>query len=258
MNAQESRVEDRIAIWNRVAESYDEKSYWSAPETHAWHQTLCRHIGNPAGLGILEMGCGSGFISLALARAGARVALLDIAPRALEKARTAFRLACLPDPPSYAADALNSGLGSESFDVVWNNGVIEHFSDAGKARLLTEMRRLTRPGGKTIVFVPNRNCWPFRIAQRYMKWAGTWPYGFEDDMSPAQLRRFCLRLKIRAFETYAIDPWLGWYWLPRFGPLLKRWVGPRPVAAHMRRTQVGWLSILAIPKESQDDCAKAA
>ena len=242
---------DLVSTWDSVSTEYDESTYWQLPENHANLQILLQHLGDPAGKRVIEIGCGSGFTTLALARLGARCALLDVSPVALATAVAGFSRAGLPPPEQYLQDALHNTLPSERFDLVWNGGVIEHFFDDGKALLIQEMVRLCAPGGVVIIMVPNRLAWQLQLRQAWQKFRGTWKYGFEDDMSPNRLRRMAHRLGFARCETYAFNPVATWRWLPRTTKIL-RWLGWETLERHMRRTPFGLISVLAIRKEHQE------
>lgn len=96
----------------------------------------------------LDLGCGDGAFTGALAGAGVKALGLDIAEAALERARAAhpgLRFALTPPHgPFPAADA--------SFDVVWASEVIEHVADT--ARWLSEVRRVLVAGGRLLLSTP--------------------------------------------------------------------------------------------------------
>jgi SAM-dependent methyltransferase len=50
-------------------------------------------------------------------------------------------------------DLFHSSLASESFDLVYSSGLIEHFDDTSS--VLAEHLRLIKPGGKIVLVVPN-------------------------------------------------------------------------------------------------------
>lgn len=239
---------DLVSIWDSVSAEYDEHSYWQLPENLANLETLLRHLGDPTDKRVLEVGCGSGYTTLALANRGARCALLDFSPVALERAAGAFARAGLVTPELYLEDALHNSLPSDTFDLVWNGGVIEHFYDDGKARLIQEMVRLAAPGGVVVIMVPNRLAWQLQIRQAWQKFRGTWKYGFEDDMSPGRLLRMARRLGFGDAEVYAFNPIASWRWIPRTTRVL-RWLGVDTLKHHMRRSLTGLVSVLAIRKQ---------
>lgn len=234
-------------IWDRVSVTYDSERYWQGPENIANLHHLLLQIGELHGKKILEVGCGSGLTSLALAQEGAECALLDISPQSLQKALEAFAAAHVSPPVAYNTDALASGLPPESFDIVWNGGVIEHFVDEGKLALIREMHRLTKPGGKTIIMAPNAWCWQFQLAQAWQKLNGTWSFGFEDDVSPRKLRQLCRSLGLKGVSSYAFNPVLGWRWVPIARRLIRK-AGLDSFNNHSRESIVGFISVLVIQK----------
>lgn len=101
----------------------------------------------------LELGCGRGTTSMYLSAKGCDVTLLDRAPNALALARRNFAVCRLPMPRTVLADAARTSLRSESFDCIYNIGLLEHFEDP--TDVLRETWRLLRPGGLVfMVIVP--------------------------------------------------------------------------------------------------------
>lgn len=239
--------DDVAAVWDKVSRKYTYDAYVRGPENQANLRALLEHIGDPAGKRIIEVGCGSGFTSVALAQRGARCALLDLSPEALAGAKAGFAQHGLPEPEAYLGDALRSAVPSDSFDFVWNGGVIEHFYDSGKALLIQEMLRMAKPSGVVVILVPNRWCWQFQIVQAWQKLRGTWKYGFEDDMSPRRLRRMAEGLGIGSVTAYAFNPVLGWRWVPKVRGVIRK-LGLEKADWHSRPSSTGFVSVLVIRK----------
>ncbi len=108
-------------------------------------------IAGKNGMKILEVGCGEGFTSARISKLGNESYLMDISINALHETGKNFRkLGCAG--AFVKGDIFSMGLKSESFDVVWNQGVLEHFDNAETA--IKEMWRVVRKGGYLVIYVP--------------------------------------------------------------------------------------------------------
>ncbi len=236
---------DLVQIWDRVAETYAAIDI-SAPDHRAYQEQFLSLIGPPSGRAICEVGCGSGTTSAILAGLGARVTLVDLAPRALATARDHFRTLGLA--ADYCRqDGLRMGFRDGSFDVVWNGGVIEHFSDEGKISLIREMWRVTRPGGLLAIAVPNAMDFPFILGKKVAQWRGKWIFGYEDDLSEARFRALTLAAGVSPAEFHAHNPIVGWWFLP-FGRVITRRLGLDTLRWHAKRSRFGHVLTLAARK----------
>ncbi len=92
---------------------------------------------------LLDVGCGPGTITVALAARVASVVGIDLAEAEIEKARA---LGEGVDNVSFeAADAFDLPYDAGAFDVAFCNAIVEHVADP--VALITEMMRVTRRGG---------------------------------------------------------------------------------------------------------------
>jgi 2-polyprenyl-6-hydroxyphenyl methylase/3-demethylubiquinone-9 3-methyltransferase len=115
-----------------------------------------------AGLKVLDVGCGGGLLSEGMARRGARVLGIDLAPEALTVARLHALEAGIP--VEYRAVAVEALAASEaaSYDLVTCLEMLEHVPDP--SAIVVALARLARPGGHVICSTINRNPKAFALA----------------------------------------------------------------------------------------------
>lgn len=99
---------------------------------------------------VLEIGGGLGTDLSQFARHGARVTDVDLSFGHLRLAQENFALRGLPGRFIHH-DAERLPFDDASFDVVYSNGVLHHTPDT--ARLIAEIHRVLRPGGRVIAMV---------------------------------------------------------------------------------------------------------
>jgi SAM-dependent methyltransferase len=109
----------------------------------------------------LEVGPGSGIYLPVLAGLAAAVVASDIEPAFLERARELA--ASRSNIEVVLDDVVDSGLPSESFDLVLCSEVIEHIPEPGAA--LASMHRILRPAGRLVISTPHRFS-PLELAGR--------------------------------------------------------------------------------------------
>jgi ubiquinone/menaquinone biosynthesis C-methylase UbiE len=106
------------------------------------------------GARLLEIGCGMGTDLLQFARGGANCVGIDLTPRSVEITRHRFALYRVPGRFALA-DGEQLPFASESFDVVYSNGVLHHTPDTAGA--IREVRRVLRPSGTAKVMLYHRH-----------------------------------------------------------------------------------------------------
>ena len=110
---------------------------------------LVRLTGVRPGQRVLDVACGPGFLTRAFARAGAVATGLDATEAFLAFARAEAADEGLANAEFRAGDAERLPFDDATFDVVTCRAAFHHFPHP--ERVLAEMRRVCRPGGRVLV-----------------------------------------------------------------------------------------------------------
>ena len=142
---------------------------------------LAERIGEllPRGGKVLEAGCGAGWQSLALAQRGRfEVTLMDFSSEALAYAERIF------DQHQLAAKFIGGdvfSVGDPKYDLVFNAGVLEHYSFDQQVAFLRGMA--SRSTKYVLALVPNRMCYWYWLWRMQHSARGGWPFGKEMPMA---------------------------------------------------------------------------
>lgn len=147
----DASVKERVREhWSGRAPEYDDRPHHAIhtdEQRRAWHGLLDRKAGSEP-LDVLDIGCGTGFLSLLLAELGHRVTGIDISSemlvRAQQKATDAnlsieFRL----------GDAERLADPDDSYDLIVQRHVI--WTLPSPAGAVAEWTRVLRPGGRLLL-----------------------------------------------------------------------------------------------------------
>lgn len=207
--------------------------YWREEVSSEIHEELLRQIFrhlDVKGQMILEVGAGGGLDSIALAEKGAKVIALDYSSTAIDKiARNAAAHGahlCL-----VIAEAHNLPFANDSFDLVFHQGLLEHF--ANPLKLLLEQNRVIKKGRYILVDVPQRYNL-YTIEKRIAMRRGRWFTGWEREFNIRELESL---LKTAGF---ALDAAYGWGYYPDLFWLLRRMA-----RLHRRAEHTSWLRPIA-------------
>ena len=180
------------------------------------------HELNPARLGyvrewitlrsahVLDVGCGAGILSEALAREGAAVVALDLAPELIDIAQLHLLESGLKvDYRLLAVEALAEEMPA-SFDAITCMEMLEHVPDP--ASVLRACASLLKPGGKLFVSTLNRTPAAFAVAivgAEYL--AGLLPkgtHGYKSFIKPSELSAWLREagLQLEDVSGLAYDP----------------------------------------------------
>ncbi len=141
----------QIAFHEVECQTYDERFGISYDEHTA--REAAREARRLLGTGryerVLDVGCGTGFLGLGLARVGqvGELHLSDISPGMLSRAQDNAR-ALDVDAVFTRATAADLPYPDDTFDAVVTRGVLHHLHDVPDA--LAEWRRVVRPGGPVL------------------------------------------------------------------------------------------------------------
>ncbi|MBZ0215301.1 MAG: methyltransferase domain-containing protein [Fimbriimonadaceae bacterium] len=180
-------------------------------------------IGLVAGLNVLDVGCGDGQLSLALAQVGAHVSAIDTDFRMLEAARYRFEVAAT-EVRLAEADVRELPFANASFDVVAAVTVLCLIPQPDQA--ISEMTRVLKPGGQLIIGELN-HCSLWATWRRLRAWLGNTIWRAAHFHSAKELYDLAVRAGLVVHETRAaiFYPPVGWI-AALFAPV-DRWLSRR-------------------------------
>lgn len=157
------------ANWQKRAETFREVKYGSPSTYWSWglnHRLeLTKKYIDFKNKKVLDVGCGVGMFLKQFKKLGAKVYGIDVDKKKIEIAKRKYKNVKV-------APAEKIPFRKETFDIVWLHEVIEHVEDEKK--VLSECFRVLKPGGKVVIFAPNR-LWPFETHGVF--WADKYRFG---------------------------------------------------------------------------------
>jgi 2-polyprenyl-6-hydroxyphenyl methylase / 3-demethylubiquinone-9 3-methyltransferase len=162
-----------------------------------------------AGLSAVDVGCGGGLLSEPLARLGAEVTGIDLAPAGIAAAARHAQAAGLAIDYRVAAVA-QLVAEARRFDLVCAMEVVEHVADQGT--FLYECAALVRPGGGLVLATLNRTFRAFALgivaAEYVLGWLPRGTHSWSRFVRPAEAARALRRagLSIDDLTGVVYDP----------------------------------------------------
>ena len=160
---------------------------------------------------VLDVGCGGGLLSEALAQAGAKVTAIDLAPNLLKVARLhGLESGIKVDYREIAVEALAEDVPA-TFDAVTCMEMLEHVPES--ASIIRACATLLKPGGRLFVSTLNRTPAAFALAivgAEYV--ARLLPKGthqYRDFIKPSELAKWLREagLELEDVSGLMYEPW---------------------------------------------------
>lgn len=156
---------------------------------------------------VLDVGCGGGLLAESLARAGARVTGIDLAPGMIEVARLHAAESVLSIDYRVAAAEDLAQAEPQSFDAITCMEMLEHVPEP--AATVASLARLLRPGGALFVSTLNRNLKSFLLAivgaEYLLRLIPRGTHEYERFIRPAELARWARAAGLTLKGTAGIE-----------------------------------------------------
>jgi len=171
---------------------------WILSEIEAWHSNPCK---------VLDIGCGAGFLSNALAKKGHVVHGIDLSEESLEVAKE------WDESGSVAyqyGDAMNLPFDDNSFEVVCAMDVLEHVQEPKK--LIGEAARVLKKEGCFFFHTFNRNFLSYITVIKGVDWlvpnAPKHMHVYPLFIKPKELRQMCKEFSLQMEYILGFSPLL--------------------------------------------------
>ncbi|MGC8594484.1 MAG: methyltransferase domain-containing protein [Candidatus Kryptoniota bacterium] len=183
------------------------ENFWSAKkhvnEVYSNADRVLRNIRKVTdlkGKRVLEVGAGTGRDSFGMVRLGASVVMLDYSMNSLKIIKELAREEQI-DVFAVDGNAFSLPFHDETFDIVFHQGLLEHFREKDAESLIRENVRILKQGGLLLVDVPQRYH-IYTILKHILIAMNKWFAGWEREFSIGELDRFLRSAGLQIIYRY--------------------------------------------------------
>ncbi len=172
-----------------------------------WIIEKMRLMGSPS-LDVLDIGCGAGFLTNALAKEGHRVTGIDLSEKSLHVAKTKD----VSQTVQYLRlDASSLPFSSQSFDAIFAMDFLEHIENP--KQIVQKVASLLKPGGLFFFHTFNRNLLSWLFVIKGVEWCvPNTPKNmhiYSYFIKPSELRKWCEESGLVIQEICGLCPRIG-------------------------------------------------
>ncbi len=146
--AQAVAVTRERLLWNRRARSWDSQGSVGLTRVVEAVLTACQPSGQTVAV---DLGCGSGQVTIPLAAGCARVLAVDVSAPFIDRLEAKAAEAGVTNIQSFINPIETLDLPGDSVDLVVSNYALHHLRDADKAQLMQRAYGWLRPGGRLVI-----------------------------------------------------------------------------------------------------------
>jgi len=135
------------ALWDSRAEAYDDRVMQTFTEAYRLTSEAILEVVNPSS-NVLEMGCGTGIVTVEIAPNVREMTGIDISPKMIARAQEKARRQNLKNVTFKVLDASELPFPDHAFDVILLPNLLHLVPQPEK--VIKESRRLLKPGGTLV------------------------------------------------------------------------------------------------------------
>jgi SAM-dependent methyltransferase len=198
-------------IWTEIlkGEKYDELIAHRYEDRIPFYKAIAASLSGGKGRqSILELGCGTAVDLNIIAKENKNVSCFgsDISPKSILLSKEISK--SFGNGINYfIADTLSLPLRTGAFDLVFSQGLIEHFSDP--ASVIRENARVLKTGGTLVVNVPQKFT-GYTLVKRWRMHRKRWHLGWETEFSYCRLKKLGESAGLREKTVFGYQYWKSW------------------------------------------------